>query len=219
VVGETFAPVEVIVAGRAGERITKRAGVKCVGFVETEARFYDTVDFAITPVFDGAGFKVRMADALALRAPSLLRAHAAEGAVIDPCLVCKTPADMAAKMAEIAIKRPPLGDAMTHVRRARHELRERVRRTGEHLLSAMAEASQPKVVSKYMPLGVKAMWAEDFAVARPWPVVTVIDVFVDTDRTALGLWSADAVVHDQRWCRCRAPDRAIGVLGEMPLLH
>ena len=146
VVADTFAPVEVIVAGRVGVQIDKRAGVKCVGYVETEASFYDSVDFAITPVFDGTGFKVKMADALALRAPTLLSRHAAEGAVIDGSLICETAADMARRMAEIAVDRPPIADAMTHVRRARHELRERVRRGGENLLAVIAAASRPLVV-------------------------------------------------------------------------
>ncbi len=147
VVCETFAPVEIVVGGRVGERIDKRAGVKCLGFVETEAGFYADVDFAIAPVFDGTGFKVKMADALALRIPTLLSEHAAEGVILDDSLVCVTPRDMARRMAEIALKRPPIHDAMTHIRHARHDLRSRVNEGGANLLGAISAATRPLVVN------------------------------------------------------------------------
>jgi hypothetical protein len=146
VVGETFAPVELLVAGNVGERIEKRAGVKCVGRVETEAEFYETVDFAIAPVFDGTGFKVKAADALALRVPTLLSSHAAQGCALDESLVCATPEIMARRMADIALRRPPLSDAQAHVRRARRDLRTQTESGAANLLSAIAEATRPLVV-------------------------------------------------------------------------
>jgi len=146
VIGDTFAPIEVVVGGRVGERIKKRAGVKILGWVESEATFYADVDFAIAPVFDGTGFKVKMADALALRMPTLLSGHAAEGAVIDSSMVCQTPADMAQLMAEIALKRPPLTDALTHIRRARSDLRTRVGEGEANLLAVIADGTRPVVI-------------------------------------------------------------------------
>jgi len=136
-IADTFAPVEVVVAGRVGERIYKRAGVKCVGVVESEAAFYETVDYAIAPVFEGTGFKVKAADALAVGMPILLSGHAAKGVNIDPSCVCEGAKEMAQRMVEIALRRPALAVAADHVREARADLRERTEAASAMLVDAV----------------------------------------------------------------------------------
>jgi hypothetical protein len=181
VIVETFAPVEVVVGGRVGEHVEKRAAVKCVGYVENEAAFYDNVDFAIAPVFDGTGFKVKTADVLALRVPGLFSTHAAEGTAIDPSLLCDTPDAMARRMADIALHRPSLADVQVLIRRARNELRTRTNAGGENLLATVAGGSQPLVIdlSRALPESDVLVLLSYFCSLRTFcqrfPVIVLLD--------------------------------------------
>ena len=145
-IGDTFAPVEIVVGGSVGRHVRTRLPVRRLGRVATEQGFYAGVDYAIAPVFEGTGFKIKTADALALGRPLLAAAHAAEGVSLDVSLVCDSPADMAARMAWIALRRPdPLG-AQVHVRRARELLRARTAEGEAHLVRAIATAATPVMI-------------------------------------------------------------------------
>jgi len=145
-ISDTFAPVEVLVGGAMGDRVIPRVGVKCVGRVESEQDFYARVDYAIAPVFEGTGFKVKTADALALHMPCILSKHAALGTTADPQIVCATADDMARKMVDISLKRPALTIAHTAVRRARNDLRNGLRTGSAALLAFIEKASEPLIV-------------------------------------------------------------------------
>ncbi|MBK8211959.1 MAG: glycosyltransferase [Rhodospirillales bacterium] len=122
-IGQTFAPVELVIGGRVGEHVTSTRHTPTRGFVPTEAEFYQRVDYGVAPVFDGTGFKVKTADALALDMPSLFSSHSAEGTRLDASITFETPAEMADRMVEIAFTRPPIGETRSHVTRARLALK------------------------------------------------------------------------------------------------
>ncbi len=147
VIAETFAPVELIVGGKVSEFVEKRAGVRCVGYVPDESSFFASVDYAIAPVFDGTGFKVKTADALALHMPTLLSAHAAKGVEVDRSLVCDGPEDMARRMARFALERPPLSDTLAKIRRARATLARSAQQGAEDFLAVISQSSQPLVIA------------------------------------------------------------------------
>ena len=102
-----------------------RLPIKRLGRVPTEADSTPSVDYAIAPVFAGTGFKVKTADALALGAPMLVAAHAAEGVPIDRALVCDTPREMAARMVEISLRARTARGAGESARARDDTLRER----------------------------------------------------------------------------------------------
>ena len=122
-VGETFAPVELVIGGRVGEHVESPLHMRKLGFVPSEAEFYAQVDYAIAPVFDGTGFKIKTADALALDMPSLFSTHAAEGTSLDRSVQFATPAAMADRMVELSLRRPPIAETRVHVTGARAGLR------------------------------------------------------------------------------------------------
>jgi hypothetical protein len=145
-IGESFAPVEIVVGGSVGRHVRSILPVRRLGRVATEQGFYAAVDWAIAPVFEGTGFKIKTADALALLRPLLASAHAADGVALHATLVCATPAEMAARMADIALRRPDPRIGQGHVRRARENLRARTAEGEANLLRAMAVAAAPVMV-------------------------------------------------------------------------
>jgi hypothetical protein len=145
-VAATFAPVEIVVGGSVGKHLRTRLPIRRLGRVPTEAGFYAGVDYAIAPVFEGTGFKIKTADALALARPLLASAHATEGADLDRSLICATPAEMAAAMADIALRRPDPKRAQAHVLRAREDLRSRAADGEAQLVRAIARSAAPVLV-------------------------------------------------------------------------
>jgi hypothetical protein len=145
-IGASFAPVEIVVGGAVGRHLRTTLPVKLLGRVASEQEFYAGVDYAIAPVFEGTGFKIKTADALALARPLLAATHAAEGVALDRSLVCADPDEMAARMAEIALRRPDKRAAQGHVRRARADLRARMTAGAGHLLRAVAVATAPVMI-------------------------------------------------------------------------
>ena len=122
-IGRTFAPVELVIGGRVGEHVRSTLDMRKLGRVETEAAFYEQVDFAIAPVFEGTGFKIKTADALALQMPSLFSQHSAEGTVLEASLRFSSPAEMAAAMVEISLRRPAPVETRLEIARAGQALR------------------------------------------------------------------------------------------------
>ena len=145
-IGESFAPIEMVVAGTVGQHVRSSLPVQCVGRVESEAEFYATVDYAVIPVFDGTGFKIKTADALAVGVPMLVSAHAAAGTRIDPVLVCRDADEMAARMVQIALQEPRARPRASQLAMARDDLRARAAAGGESLLRAIARHGSPMVI-------------------------------------------------------------------------
>jgi len=145
-IAESFAPVEIVVGGSVGPHLRTILPLRRLGRVPDERGFYAGVDYAIAPVFEGTGFKIKTADALALGRPLLASSHAAEGVPLDPSLIFATPGEMAAEMARIALRRPNPHRATGQVRRARDALRARAARGSADLLRAIATAPAPAVI-------------------------------------------------------------------------
>jgi hypothetical protein len=137
-----FAPVDVVIGGGVGASVSTRLPVRRLGRVPSERGFYDAVDYAIAPVFAGTGFKVKTADALALARPLLVAAHAARGLAIDRALICDTPEQMAARMAELSLRRRDPRAMQAMVLRAREALRARAESGEASLLRAIARVGR-----------------------------------------------------------------------------
>lgn len=146
VVAKTYAPIELAIAGDVGCGLHSRMPIRCPGRVPNERDFYDTVDYAIAPVFAGTGFKIKTADALALGTPLLAASHAAEGTTLERGAVFATPAEMAARMAEIALSRPDPRIAQRATLRARDALRATAETGAANFLRAVARRKAVLVV-------------------------------------------------------------------------
>ncbi len=145
-IGETFAPVELVIGGRVGEHVKSTLAMKKLGFVPTEAEFYDKVDYAIAPVFDGTGFKIKTADALALEMPSLFSTHSAEGTVLDEAVQLTSPAAMAEAMIELSLRRPPISGNRIHITRARLALGASTAAGADRFIKSIARRAEPLVI-------------------------------------------------------------------------
>jgi len=137
-VASSFAPIELVVGGGVGRHLRTRLNVICLGRVADERGFYEQVDYAVLPVFEGTGFKIKTADALALGLPVLASTHAASGTRLDRSLICASPEEMAIRMADIALRRPGLNQALDAVGTARDELRARAAQGEGNLLGVIA---------------------------------------------------------------------------------
>ena len=110
VISDTFAPIELIIAGGVCGAIADKISThsfqpKLLGHVENEQDFYNSVDIAIAPVFFGTGFKVKVAEILSIRKPLICAKHAAEGALLHNFVVCDSPINFAKRMADVAFDR------------------------------------------------------------------------------------------------------------------
>ena len=109
-VGRTAAPVELRVAGNVGQHLETRGPWVIEGYVKDEAAFLSGVDIIVVPIFDGSGFKVKVADAIAYGKPIIASAHAAIGLKLDDSLIAETPLELARMAVQIALDRPKLAD-------------------------------------------------------------------------------------------------------------
>jgi hypothetical protein len=111
VIGETCSPIELVFGGTICDAITRfddRIHMKKLGWVEDEDAFFEQVDFCVAPVFNGSGFKVKVADIVERGKPALFSQHATEGLSVDRALVAANAREMAQTMSRIAFNRPPL---------------------------------------------------------------------------------------------------------------
>jgi hypothetical protein len=109
-VGRTAAPVELRVAGNVGQYLETRGPWTVEGYVKNEAAFLSGVDIIVVPVFDGSGFKVKVADAIAFGKPTIASTHAAIGLKLDDSVLAETPLELARMAVQIALERPKLAD-------------------------------------------------------------------------------------------------------------
>lgn len=107
-VGRTAAPVELRVAGNVGQYLETAGPWIIEGYVKDEATFLSSVDIIVVPIFDGSGFKVKVADAIAYGKPIIAAAHAAIGLRLDESLKAETPSELARMAVQIGLERPKL---------------------------------------------------------------------------------------------------------------
>ena len=144
-VAATFAPVEVLAGGAVGDAVETILPIRRVRDVATEAEFYRQCDFAIAPNFEGTGFKVKVADCLALGMPVIAAEHAAIGTALRGPNVVATPEQFADRMVEIALRRPALSTARAAVLAARDDLRRRTR-AAERTIHKLIAGFRPHTV-------------------------------------------------------------------------
>jgi glycosyltransferase involved in cell wall biosynthesis len=109
-IARSFAPVDIVVAGDVGSAVTTPLPVKQLGYVAEEADFFEQVDFVLAPLFEGSGFKVKVADAVIFGKPIISSDHAAIGTDLGASCCDPTPEAMAERLVRIAIERPALQD-------------------------------------------------------------------------------------------------------------
>jgi hypothetical protein len=107
-IGKTYAPVDIVIGGEVGNAVNSKLPIKKLGYVQDEADFYDQVDFVIAPLFEGTGFKVKVADAVIFEKPLLAATHAAEGTYLSRLCCSDTPEEMADLLVRVALERPSL---------------------------------------------------------------------------------------------------------------
>jgi hypothetical protein len=109
-IGRSFAPVDIVVAGDVGLAVDTPLPIKRLGYVAEEADFFEQVDFVLAPLFEGSGFKVKVADAVIFGKAVLAADHAAIGTDLDPSCCDPSPEAMAERLVRIALERPALSD-------------------------------------------------------------------------------------------------------------
>jgi len=139
-IAASFAPVDIVLGGTASEALETRLPVQRLGRVPTEADFYARCDIALAPTFEGTGFKIKVADCLALGMPTLVAKHSAIGTGLRGAAVVETPEQMADAMVQIALRRPPLASLRRAVIEGREELKARVAIGTRNLVQVLREA-------------------------------------------------------------------------------
>ena len=124
-VARSFAPIDLVLGGTASDVLETRLACRRLGRVPTEAGFYAQCDVALAPTFEGTGFKIKVADMLALGMPSLVAAHSAIGTALSGEMVAETPEEMADAMVRIAQTRPPIAGLRAKAVAAREDLKRR----------------------------------------------------------------------------------------------
>ncbi|WP_216899885.1 glycosyltransferase family 4 protein [Synechococcus sp. CCY 9618] len=107
-VRETYAPVEVVLAGSICRSVADHTGlVTKLGFVKEVSDFYDTVDAVVVPMLNGTGVKIKSVEAIRYKKPVLLTEHSAEG-TYHQGIHARNLHQMAERMVAIALLRPDL---------------------------------------------------------------------------------------------------------------
>ncbi|WP_449111573.1 glycosyltransferase [Rhizobium sp.] len=189
-VRRTFAPVEIKIAGKICDAIDRSAldiRPDLLGYVDDEAEFYDRVDIAIVPVFEGTGFKIKVAELLALGKPMLCAAHASEGVSLNESYVHPNASSMANAMVDIAMHRRSLTDMRLNSERSLEALRANLADVRQAIVSAIDNSTRTSV----------------FIFDRPQPdasciarlIATVLQARANADRWSIfcipSSWKAD----------------------------
>ncbi|WP_296817192.1 glycosyltransferase [Brevundimonas sp.] len=105
-VGSSFAPVDVVIAGRVCAHVRTSLPVRLLGEVRSEDELYDAADLVVAPLFDGSGLKIKVVDAVARGMPVLCAAHAAKGIPLPEDWIFETPQELAVAVADWSWDRP-----------------------------------------------------------------------------------------------------------------
>ena len=124
-VGRNAAPVELHIGGEVCQAIAGRGPWILHGKVDDEDKFFDQVDVMVAPVFDGSGFKVKMADASARGMPIIAASHATIGMNFEASVIAENPNELAGMTANIAMHRPHYRHLQDISRRACLDLKTR----------------------------------------------------------------------------------------------
>lgn len=127
-VGRTAAPVELRIGGQICRSIKTRGPWVLCGKIDDEDAFFDEVDIVVAPVFEGTGFKVKVADAASREMPIIAAEHAAIGLDLDRRAIARTASELARITANIALHRPPYAELTEISRQANLDLQARTAR-------------------------------------------------------------------------------------------
>ncbi len=153
-VARSFAPVDLLLGGTADAKLKTRLPATRLGRVPSEAGFYGACDIALAPTFEGTGFKIKVADMLALGLPTLVARHSAIGTSLDGEAVADTPEEMAEAMVRIALTRPPLSGLRRLSERAREDLARRTE-TGTRSFFRLLHAIKPCLIVDLSGCGIE----------------------------------------------------------------
>ena len=183
VVKETYAPVEIVLAGSICRSVADQTGlITKLGFVKEVSDFYDAVDIIVVPMLNGTGVKIKSVEAIRYRKPVLLTEHSAEGTFHHGHHAIHL-RQMAERMASIALRRPDLTTLLAETdaalqraleeldRNARALLRQmKHRRTGFLLVArAAAQPGEPSPIDRLVHLSTYRLLGSWF---RPLGLVT-----------------------------------------------
>ena len=186
-VARSFAPVDILLGGTADAKLKTRLPARRLGRVPDEAGFYAACDIALAPTFEGTGFKIKVADMLALGLPALVARHSAIGTALGGEAVMDTPEEMAEVMVRIALTRPPLSGLRRTADRAHEDLRRRTA-TGTHNFFRVLHTIKPCLVvdlSGYEPGQGTLPLISYFSLLRHLPAHAFTHVVLHPDVVAL----------------------------------
>lgn len=129
--------VRLRIGGAAARFIAPDLPCDLIPEVTSEAEFYAQVDVAVVPNLDGTGFKIKIADALALGMPVLTTRHAAEGLRLGTAETAPDSHDLAERVCAIASHRPPVADLRSASEKAARRLRRESERGAARLVNVI----------------------------------------------------------------------------------
>jgi glycosyltransferase involved in cell wall biosynthesis len=144
------ARARILVGGAAARFLDPTLPCERIPDVPDEAAFYARCDIALVPNAGGTGFKIKLADALALGLPVLATAHGAEGLRLPRAARCAGPEEMAARILAIARERPSHEVLCAGAARAAAALHRQARRGAARFLGALA-ARRPEIALDLRP--------------------------------------------------------------------
>jgi hypothetical protein len=173
VVGETAAPVEFRIGGAASESIRGRGPWIVCGRVPDEQQFLAGIDVVVVPVFDGSGFKVKVADAVSMGLPLLCAEHAAIGMNLSPQVLARTPAELASMTADLSLQRPKYEQISRHSEAAYLDLASRAARGASKLKTQIATRRRAIAydltgLTERQSTAVLLSWSGAFHLMRPY---------------------------------------------------
>ena len=139
-VGRTAAPVELRIGGDACQAISNRGPWLLHGKVADEDAFFEGVDVMVAPVFEGSGFKVKMADASARGMPIIAASHATIGMHFDGEVIAESAKELALMTVNLALHRPGYRNLQSISQRAFLDLKTREARGIQKLKRKVATA-------------------------------------------------------------------------------
>ncbi|GJE28580.1 glycosyltransferase [Methylobacterium organophilum] len=139
-VADSYAPVDIVVAGKISDHVETALPVRKLGWIRSEDDFFDQVDFVLAPQFEGTGFKVKVADAMMAGMPILASEHSGIGTFLPRSLLFATPKALAGAMCRIALERPALSRFNALVTQATQALIAKRDRSEQDLVEAISVA-------------------------------------------------------------------------------
>lgn len=136
-----WSPIELVIAGNVARDLTpeRRALVKNLGYVDTVDDFYSAVDIVVSPLDNGTGLKIKVVEAVARGIPIIVTSHSAMGSSLVRGLVVKDVKELADRMRQIGLFRPPLKELTTAVRLSQKLLAQRMEIESTRFVEAISK--------------------------------------------------------------------------------